>query len=155
MNNTPENTIRQILINIEKEHNILILYAVEAGSRAWGYHSEHSDYDVRFIYIHLDPYWYLKLTQKPIETIEHVHKESDMDCVGWDIKKAIRHAKESNPSLVEYLSTPIVYIDKLGFADELRKILSQMHTSLSLSFHYKSMAISNWYTWIENETNVI
>jgi predicted nucleotidyltransferase len=155
MNTNPENTILKILENIETEHNVIILYAVEAGSRAWGYHADHSDDDVRFIYIHREPHWYMKLTQKPIETIQYIDKDTDIDCAGWDINKAIRHAKESNPSLIEYLSTPIIYIDKLGFADELRKIVSQMHTALSLSFHYKSMAASNWHTWIENKTIVI
>ena len=43
--------IQEQLRRIEEAENIKILLAVESGSRAWGFASPDSDYDVRFIYI--------------------------------------------------------------------------------------------------------
>ena len=45
-----DNLVQIKLAEIEKIHNIRIVYAVESGSRAWGFASPDSDYDVRFIY---------------------------------------------------------------------------------------------------------
>ena len=43
--------IKEKLSQIEERENIRILYACESGSRAWGFASPDSDYDVRFIYV--------------------------------------------------------------------------------------------------------
>lgn len=56
-NNQPkQNAIRERICKhlreIEEQHHIKILYAVESGSRAWGFSSPDSDWDVRFIYVH-------------------------------------------------------------------------------------------------------
>lgn len=53
-------TIQAELAKIEKAENIRILHCVESGSRAWGFASPDSDYDVRFIYIR-NPEFYLRL----------------------------------------------------------------------------------------------
>ncbi len=45
-----QNVILEKLKYIEEENNVKILYAVESGSRGWGFASRDSDYDVRFIY---------------------------------------------------------------------------------------------------------
>ena len=46
--------MKPIIINklkeIEDKYNIKILFAVESGSRACGFPSTDSDYDIRFIY---------------------------------------------------------------------------------------------------------
>ena len=42
--------IMKKLDEIEKTEEVRILLAVESGSRAWGFASTDSDYDVRFIY---------------------------------------------------------------------------------------------------------
>jgi predicted nucleotidyltransferase len=143
--------INEILTGIEKENNVKILYAVESGSRAWGYHSPDSDYDIRFIYVHNDPYWYLQLNKKPTETINGFSKDRIYDWDGWDIRKAIQHIKESNPAILEWLSSPIIYKDIDGLADRLRNIVSQMHTNISLCYHYRNMAETNWNARIEGK----
>ncbi|MRR55720.1 MAG: hypothetical protein EG822_14650 [Deltaproteobacteria bacterium] len=43
--------ISKQLTNIKTERDVRILYAVESGSRAWGFASRNNDFDVRIIYI--------------------------------------------------------------------------------------------------------
>ncbi|GAE44672.1 DNA polymerase beta superfamily protein [Mesobacillus boroniphilus] len=54
--------IMTVLSQIEKEYEVKILYACDAGSRALGFASGDSDYDIRFIYIHKKD-WYLSIDQ--------------------------------------------------------------------------------------------
>jgi predicted nucleotidyltransferase len=99
-NNQPEqNAIRERiskhLREIEEQHHIKILYAVESGSRAWGFSSPDSDWDVRFIYVH-EPEWYFHIEEQK-DTIEQMFPD-ETDMSGWDLKKALRLFKSSNPS---------------------------------------------------------
>ena len=144
------NDINLIFKNLENKHSITILYAVESGSRAWGFASPNSDYDMRFIYIHNDPKWYLSINKKK-ETIEGFSDDRIYDWQGWDIRKALQHLKESNPAILEWLSSPIVYKDERGLATQLRTIIDKMHTNISLSHHYKNMALRNWDERIEGK----
>ena len=48
--NTARTYIEEKLKILTEQHNIRILVAIESGSRAWGFPSQNSDYDVRFIY---------------------------------------------------------------------------------------------------------
>ena len=74
-----------MLLELEKRHHIKILYAVESGSRAWGFASTDSDWDVRFIYIHtLD--WYLKIDEQT-DNVEEI-LPNEIDLAGWELKKA-------------------------------------------------------------------
>ena len=66
---------------IEKKYNVKILLAVESGSRAWGFESKDSDWNVRFIYVH-KPEWYFKVEQQR-DSIEYVYNNC-LDMVGWD-----------------------------------------------------------------------
>lgn len=86
MNITQEmkSTIQQELKRIEREEGVLILYACESGSRAWGFPSTDSDYDVRFIYIR-PVEWYLSIFDKR-DVIERPINDS-LDMSGWDLKK--------------------------------------------------------------------
>jgi predicted nucleotidyltransferase len=100
-NNQPEQyaiqeRISKHLREIEEQHRIKILYAVESGSRAWGFSSPDSDWDVRFIYVH-EPEWYFHIEEQK-DTIEQMFPD-ETDMSGWDLKKALRLFKSSNPSL--------------------------------------------------------
>ena len=98
--------ILQKLKEIEKSKNVEILFAVESGSRAWGFASPDSDYDIRFIYKHKTEY-YLSLWEKP-DVIEFM-TEDDLDGSGWDLRKAVKLLAKSNASLIEWLFSLIYY----------------------------------------------
>ena len=91
---------------VEREHDVRLLFAVESGSRAWGFPSPDSDYDVRFVYARR-PEWYLSV-QARRDVIE-LPIEGDLDVNGWDLKKALQLLIKPNPVLLEWLRSPIVY----------------------------------------------
>lgn len=98
--------INKKLDEIEQRENIKILHCVESGSRAWGFASPDSDYDVRFIYVRPKEF-YLRL-DKTRDVIEW-QLDDTLDINGWDIKKALQLLHKSNPTLFEWNSSPIVY----------------------------------------------
>lgn len=135
-----ETTIRAELQRIEDEHDITIIYACESGSRAWGFPSEDSDYDVRFIYAHRMP-WYLSVMKRR-DVIEYPPGPV-LDINGWDIPKALGLLRKSNIGLLEWLASPIVYLrraDLLAFLEELISVGFSKHTS---AHNYLAMAKSN------------
>lgn len=94
------------LVDLEIRENIRILWAVESGSRAWGFPSPDSDYDVRFVYVRpLE--WYLSLN--PGRDVVELPIVDELDVAGWDLRKALRLLVKANPALLEWLSSPIVY----------------------------------------------
>ena len=133
--------MRDVIMNklseIEEENNIKILYAVESGSRGWGFASQDSDYDVRFIYAH-NADWYLSIEDKK-DFIE-VPINSLLDINGWDIKKTLLHYKKSNPTLLEWLSSPIIYIENYFTAQKLRELLPDYFSPVPTIYHYLHIA---------------
>ena len=91
---------------IEEKENIKVLHAVESGSRAWGFASPDSDYDVRFIYLR-NKNFYLSLRENK-DFIDWELNEV-LDINGWDLKKALKHFHKSNATLFEWSNSPIVY----------------------------------------------
>lgn len=94
----------------EQEHNVKVLYAVESGSRAWGFASPNSDYDVRFIYAHPKDYYLTIDIEDKRDVIEYPIVD-EIDINGWDIRKALKLFWKSNPAFIEWLQSPIVYLD--------------------------------------------
>ena len=130
-------TILQKLLELEQNEYIKILYACESGSRAWGFASPDSDFDVRFIYARkLNDY--LGITDLPDNVGLPVNEVLDIG--GWDIKKALKLFLKSNSTLYEWLQSPIVYSGDSIFADDLRKLMSQYFSLRSGANHYLSMA---------------
>ena len=105
-------TIERKLEEIEQTEKVTILFAVEAGSRAYGLHTATSDYDVRFVYVRPRDA-YLKLTA-PRDVLEYPISD-DLDICGWDLPKALRLLKSSNRSLFEWCESPVVYRDGAAF----------------------------------------
>ena len=141
-------TICRQLLQIQQNHNIRILYALESGSRAWGFASRDSDYDVRFIYIHpLD--WYLSIHEK--RDVIEIPISDDLDISGWDIRKALGLFIKSNPPLLEWLGSPIVYQDDFGFADRLRDMLRHSFSPQRCLYHYLHMAKGNFREYLKGD----
>ena len=113
--------ILEKLGEIEKKENVKVLYAVESGSRAWGVESPDSDYDVRFIYVRpmAD---YLRLDE-PKDVIEWQLDEV-LDINGWDLQKTLRLLYKSNPTLYEWINSPICYI-KTDFTEKIKPIMNE------------------------------
>jgi len=137
------------LRNIEQQENVRILYACESGSRAWGFPSRDSDYDVRFVYIRpVD--WYLSIFDKR-DVIERPIS-SMLDISGWDLKKALLLFRKSNPPLLEWLQSPIVYEDNYTVADRIRSLSPLSFSPRSCLYHYLHMAQRNYRDYLQGET---
>ncbi|MFT4415490.1 DNA polymerase beta superfamily protein [Fredinandcohnia humi] len=141
--------IIEILHQIEKEYEVRILFACEAGSRAWGFPSETSDYDIRFIYVH-KPEWYLSIDKKRdvIEVPKHeklcipVHHLIDMS--GWEITKALRLLRKSNPSLLEWLHSNNVYYQIDSITEKVLELSAKTFAPVPCMHHYIRMAKANY-----------
>lgn len=125
--------ILQKLNQIAREKNIKILYAVESGSRAWGFASPDSDYDIRFIYQHEKEH-YLSLWEKP-DTIEFMTQD-DLDGSGWDLRKAMILLAKSNTALLEWIYSPVVYYENEDFLKQLRDLAIDCFSPIACLHHY-------------------
>lgn len=121
------------LKEIEKNKNVEILFAVESGSRAWGFASPDSDYDIRFIYKH-KPEYYLSLWEQP-DVIEFM-TEDDLDGSGWDLRKAIKLLAKSNAPLIEWLFSPIMYYANDDFVKQMQEIATECFSPIAVLHHY-------------------
>lgn len=139
--------IQEQLRRIEEAENIKILFAVESGSRAWGFASPDSDYDVRFIYIRrLEDYLRLNTIRDVIE----LPIDDALDINGWDLQKTLRLLHKSNPTLFEWFSSPIVY-QETEFADKFRDLMMHYFSSKKTMYHYVSMAEGNYREYLKGD----
>ncbi|WP_445487254.1 nucleotidyltransferase domain-containing protein [Niallia sp. 03133] len=129
--------IMQYLDHIEKEYQVKVLYACESGSRSWGFPSINSDYDVRFIYIHQKE-WYLTL-DKNKDVIEFPI-EGNLDINGWELTKALRLFRQSNPTLLEWLQSNTVYEQSDFFKSNLKEMIQMTFNPRGCFYHYFTMA---------------
>lgn len=132
-------TIFEFLTRIERVFNVTIMFAVESGSRAWGFESQDSDYDIRFVYIERAEYYMGLPIRKPNLPIEEViarglplRAENDklrlrdlrshpefhdlpelLDFDGWEFRKAAGYASIGKPVLLEWLNSPVCYMERV------------------------------------------
>lgn len=142
--------IRRRLSVIESEADVRILYACESGSRAWGFASGNSDWDVRFIYVRR-PEWYLSVDLEKKRDVIELPIVDDLDVNGWDIRKALRLYRGSNPPLFEWVHSPIVYHAHTDFITRLRDGLPTYYSVKSCHYHYLSMARKNYREYLQSE----
>jgi hypothetical protein len=129
-----------------------VLFAAESGSRAWGFGSPDSDYDVRFIYAH-PVRWYLALDAGR-DVIEAPLDEKLVDLAGWDVRKALALALRSNPAFYEWLVSPIVYRDDGAFRPAARALFERHWTPSALAHHYWSIARGQYAREVEGRDEV-
>lgn len=136
------------LQRIETQDNVVIFYACESGSRAWGFPSKDSDFDVRFLYVRpVD--WYLSIVEKR-DVIERPLTDQ-LDINGWDLKKALGLFRKSNPPLLEWLDSPIIYQEKFSVAAQMRELAKTYYSPSACVYHYLHMAQGNVREYLKGE----
>lgn len=133
-------TVLENLAVLEQQHQVKVLFACESGSRGWGFASPDSDYDVRFVYVHRLP-WYL--TVKAGRDVIEQPISGDLDISGWDLRKTLQLLRDSNPTLLEWLRSPIVYQQEPFWAECLRVLAEEGFSPVRGYHHYVSMARKN------------
>ena len=132
----------------EAEHEVKVLLAIESGSRAWGFASATSDYDVRFIYVHKKD-WYIDIDLEAKRDVIEYPIVDEIDINGWDLRKALKLYSNSNPSLVEWINSPIVYKCEGEFAQRARALLPEIYSAQKGIHHYRSMAKTNYRGYLK------
>ncbi|MCM1141082.1 MAG: nucleotidyltransferase domain-containing protein [Muribaculum sp.] len=126
------------LHRIEREYDVKILLAVESGSRAWGFASPDSDYDVRFIYVHR-PQWYFSVG-KQSDTIEYMSGDRLLDFSGWELRKTLQLLSKTNPNLSDWLLTDKIYLSDEEFLRVIREVQAKFYNPIHAMYHFFNIA---------------
>jgi predicted nucleotidyltransferase len=148
----PPEKIRWICSELEAlaaREGITILWACESGSRAWGFESVDSDFDVRFIYLRRRED-YLRVS--PMRDVIEVPISGELDISGWDIRKALGLLRKSNPPLLEWMQSPLVYSEQPGFRAGFWNLCERYFCPRACLRHYLSMAERNRRSYLEADT---
>ena len=145
-----QDRIKQALQQIESNDQVKIVYACESGSRAWGFPSEDSDYDVRFLYVRPKD-WYLSIDLEARPDVIELPITDDLDVSGWDIRKTLQLLRKSNPPLLEWLTSPIIYLEVPNIADQLRSLVTECYSPIACGHHYLHMAQGNYREYLKND----
>src|SRR4051812_41380461 len=133
--------VRLALTRVERDCDVRVLFACESGSRAWGFASQDSDYDVRFLYVHSRD-WYLSVDDR--RDVIEASLPGDLDVSGWELRKALRLLRKSNPPLLEWLKSPVVYAHEPQFTVEFKALTAEFYSPTRCFAHYLHMGYNNW-----------
>ena len=139
--------IDEKLNEIEEKEGVRILHAIESGSRAWGFASPDSDYDVRFVYVRRKED-YLRLDELK-DTIDWQLDEV-LDINGWDLKKALKQFAKGNATLFEWSGSPIVYRTTDDWT-HIRKVSEQYFSEKAAIYHYYGTANNTYHEYLQGE----
>ena len=133
---------------IEEKENIKVLHVIESGSRAWGFASPDSDYDVRFIYVR-DKDFYLSLRG----TKDFIDWELSevLDINGWDLKKALQHIHKSNATVFEWSNSPVVYYTTPEWQNLCKDVVQKYFACKSSMYHYYGTANKNYHEYLVDD----
>ncbi|WP_233965807.1 nucleotidyltransferase domain-containing protein [Pectobacterium polaris] len=141
--------VKLVLQDVEERYQVKVLYACESGSRGWGFSSPDSDYDVRFLYVHR-PEWYLHV--EPQRDVIELPIDDELDVCGWEWRKALGLLKRANPTLIEWLDSPVVYQEDRETTSALRAAVPTWFSPSKARWHYLSMARKNFRGYLQDET---
>ena len=139
------------LRQIERDHDVKILFAIESGSRAWGFPSPDSDYDVRFVYARRSD-WYLSIT--PGRDVIELPIDDLLDINGWDIKKALGLLLKPNPVLLEWLDSPIRYVWASDVCDPLIRFARSISHAKACLYHYRSLGARQYKLHLDGKSEI-
>lgn len=141
-------TIQARLKEVEKNHRVRILYACESGSRAWGFESQDSDYDIRFLYVrNVEDYITVEAPRGVIE----IPADDVWDMNGWDLAKALRLLVKGNSNLLEWLHSPIQYIENPELCQTLLDLAKSSVSFKKLFCSYQGMARNNHREYLKGD----
>jgi len=146
--------IKEKLNGIEEEFGVKILYAVESGSRAWGFDSKDSDWDVRFLYVRPSREYSMLSPIRDVIDQKDIPIEDDLDFEGWDIQKALKLFYKGNPSLLEWLKSPIVYREPADAIKLLQGLAPAFFRPRANMESYLHMASGNYKRFIKDKESV-
>ena len=144
-----EGTVEELILlkirEIEEKEHVRVLHVIESGSRAWGFASSDSDYDVRFIYVR-DKDFYLSLRN----TKDYIDWELNevLDINGWDLKKALQHFHKSNATLFEWSNSPVVYKTTKEWQSLYNQTAGRYFACKPALYHYYGTANKNYHTYL-------
>jgi len=129
------------LDRLEADRDVTVLYACESGSRAWGFASADSDFDVRVVYVHPRD-WYLSVDLERRDDTVDPPTEGEIDLHGWDLRKALGLFRGANPTLREWLRSPIVYREESAVMDRWRALVPDYYPPGAVARAYRGLARS-------------
>jgi predicted nucleotidyltransferase len=136
---------------IRQREGVRILFAIESGSRAWGFPSPDSDYDVRFVYAHRAD-WYLTIA--PGRDVIELPMDGALDVNGWDIRKTLHLLLKPNPVALEWLSSPIRYFWDDAVCRRLTDFAAKVTPGHACLHHYLHLGGRQWHVYIEDKSLV-
>ncbi|MBN4063178.1 nucleotidyltransferase domain-containing protein [Cardiobacterium sp. AH-315-I02] len=134
----------------EEQEGVRVLMAIESGSRAWGFASPNSDYDVRFIYARKKD-WYVAVDFEEKRDVIEYPIVDEIDLNGWDVRKALRLFWKSNPAFVEWIQSPITYTNSGVFRETALELLPQIYSVEQGIYHFRSIAKTNYRGYLRSE----
>lgn len=148
MENPDSTSINTILQSIEEKHGVTALYAIEMGSRVWGWASPTSDHDLRFVYMRPAEAYFL--VHPHDDTISHqseLESGIEVDAHGWDLLKFARLLSASNPAAIEWLNSPTIYREEWP-TEIMRTLALTMYSPNKLYQHYYGMAFGHYRKYV-------
>lgn len=143
-----EKVILEKIRTIEEKEQVKILFAIESGSRAWGFESPDSDYDVRFVYLRQTTD-YLRLD--PLRDVIEWQLDDTLDINGWDLQKALRLVYKGNPVFFEWLNSPIAYHRDPALFPQLKEVCEHYFSKKKALYHYWHMCDKNYHDYLQKE----
>lgn len=134
------------LTALASEEDVRLLLAIESGSRAWGFPSPDSDFDVRFIYVRPRRDY---LTLSPVRDVIERPIVDEIDLNGWDIRKALGLMLKNNSVLSEWIESPIQYREADPIIARIAELQDRYFDPQSFALHYANLGKGALARWVD------